>query len=500
MNEHKIPPNSVEAEQALLGAILWDNTVFTECLEIIGPDDFYGTNHKLIYEYMRDLHEGSGSFDQVVLCDCLRNAGVLDKVGGPSYVSQLVDNVLSAANATNYARIVKDKSLRRAIITAASDMTNKAYANNGEATASVLDFGKSSLNRIVTEDGTPLLFKNAATWLDVDPLPADQIIENIFDAGDKVAIIGSSKLMKSFFLQQALLCFAAGRPLFDWRIPKPRRCCHIQYEVKEHHYHRRLRRLAAAMNIQPSDLGDRLHILNARGLGLTGPAGLEKIKHILYHLKPQIISFDPLYKVADGIENAAESMKVILNAFDELAEATGAAIQYVHHDAKGSPGDRDIRDRGAGSNVLGRDYDACFTLTAHASDPDAIVIETLLRNYKPQEPFTIQFMEDETTGGYKFELRPDILATKKTSANAKQAPSLDVYLPVALEILNNEIMEINLFKAELKKKAGISDHRVKGFVSWVTAGGNPKLETRQERGRGKNEKWIGAPDVFNKHF
>ena len=78
-----------------------------------------------------------------------------------------------------------------------------------------------------------------------------------------------------------------------------------------------------------------------------------------------------------------------MSAFDELAEQTGAAIIYVHHDTKGSPGDKDIRDRGAGSNVLGRDYDACVTLTAHASDPDATVVEVLLRNFPPQDPFTI---------------------------------------------------------------------------------------------------------------
>ena len=99
-----------------------------------------------------------------------------------------------------------------------------------------------------------------------------------------------------------------------------------------------------------------------------------------------------------------------MGAFDELAEQTGAAIIYVHHDTKGSPGDKDIRDRGAGSNVLGRDYDACVTLTAHASDPDATVVEVLLRNYPPQDPFTIVWSCDEVPGGYRFNMAEDMSA------------------------------------------------------------------------------------------
>ena len=112
------------------------------------------------------------------------------------------------------------------------------------------------------------------------------------------------------------------------------------------------------------------------GLGITGIDGIKKIEEIVKPYGPEVISLDPLYKIATGAENAAEDLKGILNAFDELSRATGAAIPFVHHDAKGASGDRDIRDRGAGSNVLGRDYDACITLTPHASEPDAVVVES----------------------------------------------------------------------------------------------------------------------------
>ena len=338
---------------------------------------------------------------------------------------------------------------------------------------------------------------NAADWLESTPPEPDQIMEDTFDKGDKVAFIASSKLKKTFFLLMFLLCLAAGRPFLSWHIPKPRRILHVQFEIQGHHYHRRVKRMAKALGITAADLGDRFNILNARGLGIAGPEGIEKIGLIAAGINPEIISFDPLYKVATGAENAAEDLKGILNCFDELAKKTGAAILYVHHDPKGNSGDRDVRDRGAGSNILGRDYDAAITLTPHAQEPDTAVVETLLRNYRPQEPFTIQWIEDEETGGYRFEERPDILPEKKTSKTKTQAPALSIYLPTAFSVLGAKEMEISPFKEAFKKQTGISDNRIKDFLVWGTAGGNPYLVTREERGKGLHKKWVKIGRQFD---
>jgi RecA-family ATPase len=487
MKNHKIPPHSLEAEKAILGAILLENKSLNECLSVIGPENFYDSRHQIIFQAMGDIKDDGKAIDLVILSEHLRQAGTLSKSGGISYIATIFDNAMSAENILYYCQIVKDKSVRRELITAAEEIQNKA--TDGESLTTLLEIGRQSLDRIWAEDDKSLHFKNAASWIEQESPAADQVFKDTFDTGDKVAIIGSSKLMKSFFLQQSLLCLATGRPFLNWTITKQRRCCHIQYEVKSLHQHRRLRRMAKALRIKPSDIEDNLMILNARGLGITGVEGIRKIGRAIMPYEPEIISFDPLYKVADGVENAAESMKIVLNVFDELAEKTGAAILYVHHDAKGSPGDRDIRDRGAGSNVLGRDYDACFTLTSHASDPDAIVIETLLRNYRPQEPFAVQFMEDEH-GGYFFEIRPDLLPDKKTSKTKPQQPALSTYLPIAEVILGRGEIEIAVFKERFKEQSGLSDHRVRDFMTWATSGGVPHLATREQRGYRVNKKWI----------
>jgi len=337
---------------------------------------------------------------------------------------------------------------------------------------------------------------NAANWLDSTPPEPDQIFTDTYDVGDKVAIIASSKLRKTFFLLQMLISIATGRPFLSWQIPKPRRILHVQFEIQDHHYHRRVKRMAKAMGITSADLGDRFNILNARGLGIVGPEGIEKIGIIAAEIRPEIISFDPLYKVATGAENAAEDLKGILNCFDELSKKTGAAILYVHHDPKGNSGDRDVRDRGAGSNVLGRDYDAAITLTPHATEADAAVVETLLRNYRPQEPFTVLWVEDESTGGYRFEERPDILPNKKTSKSKEAPPAFDAYLPAALSIMSNQDIALSQFLETFKTKTGLSDHRIRGFMDFATAGGNPYIVTRTDT-TAKNKKWLRAGKDFH---
>lgn len=342
---------------------------------------------------------------------------------------------------------------------------------------------------IIATDLTPL--KNAGEWLQEDIQEADQILTDIFDRGDKVVLIGSSKSRKTFFLLQLLLSIAAGRSFLGWHIPKPRRVLHIQYEIQAHHFHRRLIRMCRAMGITAADLGDRLLILNARGMGLSGKQGIEKISLYATKARPDLISLDPLYKILTGDENSnsSDGMKGTLDLFDGLAVQTGASVAYVHHDPKGNAGDRNITDRGAGGGVLGRDFDASIVMTPHASEDDAFVIETSLRNYRPQEPFTALWTEDENTGGYCFEERLDIIAAKRTSKTSKQSPAFDSYLPTAAVILGDREMKAKEFREQFKIKTCIGDKKVRGFMAFATAGGSPYLLERSDP-QANNIKWV----------
>jgi len=340
---------------------------------------------------------------------------------------------------------------------------------------------------------------DAGDWLATEPPEPDQIIAGIFDVGDKLALIGSSKTRKSFFLQQMLLSIATGRPFLGFNVPRPRRIVHIQFEIQPGHFHRRHKRMCLAMGITASDLNGNLKIINARGLGLTGEAGIDKIREEIESYYPELVSFDPLYKLDDGGENDPQDRKRILNAFDALIEHTGSGLVYCHHDAKGSIGDREIQDRGAGSNVLARDYDAALILTPHASAPDAIVIESLLRNYRPQEPFAVEWFENEQTGGYQFNISEFLAADKKTSKNrhvSAPQPDLSAYLPMAEELLRDGPLPIKLFRETFKKKTALTNDRIKAFETWATFESDSPLETTHKLGRGTNDKRIGRRGII----
>lgn len=259
---------------------------------------------------------------------------------------------------------------------------------------------------------------NAAEWINAVLPPVDPIICELFDRGDKVPVIGSSKARKTFCVLQLSMSLAAGREKFlCWRIPQPRRVLVLQMEIKEAHYMRRVQNMAKALGITAAELGDRLRVASLRGKSVNEATIMQ---HALRYA-PDVIVIDPLYKLTTGDENSAEDMKPTLALFDRLAEATGAAIMYVHHNAKGTAGDRDARDRGAGSGVIARDFDAAFYLTEHRDTGDGgaelTVVETLLRNYPPQAPFTVQWTEGA------FAVADGVEAVVRTSRNKNKPES-----------------------------------------------------------------------------
>lgn len=157
-----------------------------------------------------------------------------------------------------------------------------------------------------TELPTPI---NASDWLETEPEEPDQILEGIIDVKDKLALIGSSKMRKTFFLLMLLICLATGRSFMKWRVPKPRRVVHIQYEIQPNHYHRRLKKMCKAMGIASADLGDRFHIVNARGLNLSGTEGIEKYLRLLFPIIQKSYHSTPSIKSQPGQKTLSKTGK-----------------------------------------------------------------------------------------------------------------------------------------------------------------------------------------------
>jgi replicative DNA helicase len=143
----RLPPQNVEAEQSVLGAVLLDNTSLTRVVELLRPEDFYRGPHRKIFENLLELFERGEAIDLVTLKEKLQQAGDLEAVGGASYLASLLDVVPTAANVIHHSRIVREKAILRRLIEVATDIVGMGF-DGGEDVDAILDSAESKIFQI----------------------------------------------------------------------------------------------------------------------------------------------------------------------------------------------------------------------------------------------------------------------------------------------------------------------------------------------------------------
>ncbi|KUO67638.1 MAG: replicative DNA helicase [Clostridia bacterium BRH_c25] len=123
----RIPPNSVEAEQSVLGAMLLDKEAISTATELISGEDFYREAHKEIFEAIVDIYDRGEPVDLITLTEKLKTRNTLDAVGGITFLTNLMDAVPTTHNVKYYAKIIEDKSLLRRLIKSSNDIIAKSY-------------------------------------------------------------------------------------------------------------------------------------------------------------------------------------------------------------------------------------------------------------------------------------------------------------------------------------------------------------------------------------
>jgi replicative DNA helicase len=124
----RVPPHSLEAEQSLLGALLLDNMAWERVALIVTPKDFYKGAHRKIYEQIELLIETGNPADVVTVSQALKDAGILDEIGGSAYLGLMAQSTPSSLNVKRYAELVREKSTLRNVIRACSEVIELAWA------------------------------------------------------------------------------------------------------------------------------------------------------------------------------------------------------------------------------------------------------------------------------------------------------------------------------------------------------------------------------------
>ena len=135
----KIPPNSLEAEQSILGGLMLDNTAWDKIADIIVKSDFYRKDHRIIFDGISNLIEASEACDVVTLSEYLENKGELETAGGLEYIASLANETPGAANAISYAKILRERSVLRSLISAGNQISGNAYLNDGREASELVD-------------------------------------------------------------------------------------------------------------------------------------------------------------------------------------------------------------------------------------------------------------------------------------------------------------------------------------------------------------------------
>jgi replicative DNA helicase len=205
----RLPPQSLEAEESVLGGVLLDNTAIDRVLEFVRPDDFYREAHRRIFRAMLTLAERNEPADLVTLAETLRQRGELQDVGGAAYLAELAERVPTAANVNHYARIVREKAILRALIGTATEIATAGYQDQRDV-KDLLDRAEQSIFAISEREVKPAFVR-------IDALMNDtfKIVEKLHQQKQAVTGVtsGYADLDRlTAGLQPSDLIIIAGRP------------------------------------------------------------------------------------------------------------------------------------------------------------------------------------------------------------------------------------------------------------------------------------------------
>src|SRR5690606_18888365 len=149
----RVPPHSVEAEQAVLGGLMLDNRAWEQVADILSEEDFYRRDHRILFRAIKQLAEAEQPIDVVTLSELLREQDQLDDVGGLAYLGALARDTPSAANIRAYADIVRERSVLRQLIQVGTEIVATGFEPGGRDSAELLDYAESLIFKIAEQTG-----------------------------------------------------------------------------------------------------------------------------------------------------------------------------------------------------------------------------------------------------------------------------------------------------------------------------------------------------------
>ena len=226
----KLPPQSVEAEQSVLGAILIDNSALMTALELIGADDFYRESHRRVFHAMTELFDKSEAIDIITMTDHLSRKNELELVGGGQYLASLAAMIPTAANIKYHSKIIREKAMLRGLLRSVTDIARSVYDSELDP-EELIDFAEKTVFDISDKR-----IKTSFSTLKSVIKDSFQMIEQLYDRKETVTGVPSGfkdldELTTGF--QRSDLIIIGGRPCMGKTAFSLNIAQHVGVEMKE---------------------------------------------------------------------------------------------------------------------------------------------------------------------------------------------------------------------------------------------------------------------------
>lgn len=218
VQQYRTPPYSKEAEDGVLGALLIDNNTFDLIGGKIDSEDFYDYGNRLIFENIKRLLSQGKPADILTVHDILREGGLEKETGGLEYLNRLADYSPGAANVLRYAEIIRDRSIRRRLITTGNDIINDSMNPGAREAKDLLDEAQAKVLRI-SED----LSRSSSGFQKIDAVLADYTdhLRELSEIDNPSNVSGTSTGFPDLDrmtsgMHDGQLIIIAGRPAMGW--------------------------------------------------------------------------------------------------------------------------------------------------------------------------------------------------------------------------------------------------------------------------------------------
>jgi replicative DNA helicase len=350
----KIPPHSLEAERAVLGGLLLEREAWPRLAAQLTATDFLKEGHRTIFEALGQTYATGWKMDILTVTETLRRLGVVDEIGGPAALSQLLEEAVSLANLDSYAAIIREYATRRELIQVSTELISRAYESGQPALNLVVEANRR-LGVLASRMALPTLAAAPqpmdVTELHGQVLPDDPgpVAGGIVVRRGLTVVGGGPKLGKTTLMQNMVLQRSRGRPWLGFPT-RPGVTLVVQFELPDAELQKRTRLMLKDEEDAPPT--GAVYFLSDRRIKLDRPEGIAILRPHLERLRPDLLVVDPLARAMTGDENSAKDMGAVITALDLLIQDFELSILLVHHTSKPNPDGREGGHRLRGSSAL----------------------------------------------------------------------------------------------------------------------------------------------------